>query len=184
MTRYAILFACVLLAPTLATAKPKTKRPDQLTLEMARAKDFIETAIDGQARRSFSLYAKQAKTNGFGFQAHLLRTQGISELEDQILTVSAERNDFDERCRPEVLKLAQSRWDWSKRASEVNMQNQYEFLYRYTSRLLHATAGSVFTDQKNLELAEILVFLDYVYVTMLDSLELAETRIGIKPKLD
>ncbi len=56
------------------------------------------------------------------------------------------------------------------------MIEQYEFLYSYTSRLLHATPVSIFTNQKNLEPEEMRLFLEYVYVSMLDALELGEKQ--------
>ena len=36
----------------------------------------------------------------------------------------------------------------------------------------------MFTGQKNLELTEIVIFLDYVYTSLLDALELAEKHVG------
>jgi hypothetical protein len=102
------------------------------------------------------------------------------QFENLIASATAARDTFDKVCPPSVLKIAKAKWDWSQRANEVGMQNQYEFLYRYTSRLLHATPTSFFTDQKNLEPPEVIVFLDYVYVSLLDCLELAEKRIRMQ----
>ena len=57
-------------------------------------------------------------------------------------------------------------------SESVGMSKQYDFIYSYTSRLLHATPVSFYTNQKNLEVIEMLMFLDYVYVSLLDIVEL------------
>ena len=68
--------------------------------------------------------------------------------------------------------------NWKEEAGRVGMQAQYEFIYSFTSRLLHATPASIFTDQKNLEVAEMVLFLDYIYVSMLDALDIAARQVG------
>ena len=70
------------------------------------------------------------------------------------------------------------------------MEAEYEYIYRYTSRLLHATPTSFYTTSKNLEPSEVRLFLDYVYVRLLDVIDLvtalvvrAEAQL-IEPKPD
>ena len=58
----------------------------------------------------------------------------------------------------------------------MGVLEQYQFLYSYTSRLLHATPASTLTTKQNLEPQEVRVFLEYVYVSMLDALELGEKQ--------
>ncbi len=53
------------------------------------------------------------------------------------------------------------------------MEHEYDFIYSYTSRLLHATPASLTTDQKNLEPREVLVFLRYVHVRLLEIIDMA-----------
>ncbi len=51
---------------------------------------------------------------------------------------------------------------------------QYNFIYTYASKLLHATPASLTTNQKNLEPEEMRVFLKYVYVRLVDIIETGE----------
>jgi hypothetical protein len=44
--------------------------------------------------------------------------------------------------------------------------------------MLHATPYSFAVNQKNLEVVEVHIFLEYVYVSLLDVLEAVETDMG------
>ncbi|RME56494.1 hypothetical protein D6779_10540 [Candidatus Parcubacteria bacterium] len=56
---------------------------------------------------------------------------------------------------------------------------EYDYLYSFASKLLHATPASITTDQKNLEVQEMELFLKYINVTIGDILALArEYRPG------
>ncbi|RWJ32018.1 hypothetical protein [Mesorhizobium sp.] len=138
----------------------------------------IMNEIDRRARRAFSLYADDAKRNGYGFQAHLVRKQAVPHVAAQIEELEAEQKALVAACPARVRTKLKDRWNWKAEAGRVDMQAQYEFIYSFTSRLLHATPSSIFTDQKNLEVSEMVVFLDYVYVSMLDVLELGARQIG------
>lgn len=135
-------------------------------------------AIDQEARRRFSLYADAVKTNGYGFQAFLIETKMLPLAEDQLNQVMAEKAKFAAQIgRPRLdavinLNGKRKRWNWKDRAASVGMSEQYDFIYGYTSRLLHATPVSFCTNQKNLETMEMLTFLDYVYVSLLDVIDL------------
>ncbi len=52
------------------------------------------------------------------------------------------------------------------------MAEAYNFIYGYTSRLLHATPTSFYTAKKNLEMEEMETFLEFCYVTLLDLVEI------------
>ena len=77
----------------------------------------------------------------------------------------------------ETKKLANERWNWKLNANKVGMGDEYEFIYTYCSRLLHASPTSVTTDQKNLEDDEMLVFLRYILISMRTVLDLANTSL-------
>lgn len=63
------------------------------------------------------------------------------------------------------------------------MEAQHEFIYSFTSRLLHATPAGMFTEQKNLEVPEMVLFLNNVYVSMFDALDLAARHVEADAKL-
>ena len=144
----------------------------------------VMNEIDRRARRAFSLYAEDAKQNGFGFQAHLMRKQATPQINAQIDELEAERAAFVESCAPAVRKKIEEKWNWKAKSRSVGMQEQYEFIYSYTSRLLHATPSSIYTDQKNLEMQEMVMFVDYIYVSMLDVLDLAARQVGPLVKMN
>lgn len=148
--------------------------PPPLTAErVSEETTSIMSEIDRKARRAFCLYAESARHNGYGFQAELIRTKAIPHVDTQIDELLAKKKAFVDICSDPVKTKLTERWNWKKKATLARMQDQYEFIYSYTSRLLHATPASILTDQKNLKPQEMLVFLDYIYVSMLDALELA-----------
>jgi hypothetical protein len=57
------------------------------------------------------------------------------------------------------------------------MGKQYDFIYSQTSRMLHATPFSFAVNQKNLEVEEVQMFVEYSYVSLLDSVETVEKDI-------
>lgn len=137
---------------------------------------------DAKAARSFSLYTDQAKTKGYGFQAHLVETKAIPEVERHIRQLQLEFEKFERDASELVSGLLQCS-NWEKMAEKVNMTDEYEYIYSYTSKLLHCTPASVTTDLKNLEPAEVVVFLRYIHTKVRDIIDLAlkqpECRIRI-----
>ncbi len=150
-------------------------------LDLARVNELkaIEQAIDEDAARHFSIYAEQAKVNGYSFQAFLVQTKAVPETERSIAVLRAERADFDSHSLPSVkdlllnIKGKPRRWDWKDMADKVGLLAEYEFLYTSASKLLHATPVSITTDHKNLEPEEFLVYLRYVNVKVMEMLDLA-----------
>jgi hypothetical protein len=138
------------------------------------SKSFGEIAaeIDRTARRQFCLYADDAKTRGYGYQAALMEKQAIPQLEREIEQL--ERIKAAAISQLPTSAQGHKKWWWKEQAAAAGMTEQFEFVYAYTSRLLHATPTSMTTDQKNLELNEVIMFLDFVYVSMLDALEMSE----------
>jgi hypothetical protein len=137
--------------------------------------------IDSDAARKFSLYADEARTNGYGYQAHLVEAQILPEYSKIIADLEQKLKAFDCGAPFAVKALAQSRWKWNKKAALVGMKDEYDFIYAYASRLLHATPASLTTNQKNLEPDELLVFLRYIRVRLLDAAEMAEKLLATEP---
>lgn len=129
--------------------------------------------IDAQAARHFSIYAAQAKTNGYGFQSHLIEKQVIPQVDQSIDELEREKAKFSENAHQEVKSLIPERWQWRQMAQKVDLVEEYDFIYTMSSKLLHATPASITTNQKNLELFEIEMFLRYIRVKLMDIIELA-----------
>jgi hypothetical protein len=132
----------------------------------------ITQKIDAAAARRFTLYGEQARNNGYGFQAFLVETKVIPEVKASLAEVDRELKAVDSAISGDVKKLMRNS-NWKQRAAIVGMAAEYDFVYSYTSRLLHATPPSITTDQKNLEPGEIEMFLRYVKVAIMDMLDIA-----------
>ena len=75
---------------------------------------------------------------------------------------------------PEIVKgLVKGRWQWRGMADKAGILHEYDYIYSYASKVLHATPASLTTDQKNLEMSEVYIFLRYIHVKMLEILDLA-----------
>ncbi|MGR4894885.1 hypothetical protein ACIPR8_06370 [Stenotrophomonas sp. LARHCG68] len=139
-----------------------------------------EEKIDREAARKFSIYAEQAKYNGYGFQACLVKQNSIPPVESALLEIAAERDGFNKSILPIVSDLAldtkkrKKRWNWKEMAKEVGLDDEYDYIYSFSSKILHATPASITTNQKNLEAAEMLVFLKYIEVKLADLLDISK----------
>ncbi|MFC3678110.1 hypothetical protein [Ferrovibrio xuzhouensis] len=147
---------------------------ENLTAEIVRnAEKARMDVIDFEARRHFIAYAADAKVNGYGFQAHLIRKKAVIAAQANLETKRQVRLDFVDRFSQSLIDEAGgvSKWNWFDSAKAVGMEPEYQYIYRYTSRLLHATPTSFYTTSKNLELTEMRLFLEYVYVRLLDVID-------------
>lgn len=130
--------------------------------------------VDRQAARTFSLYVDRATQLGFGYTAHLVRTQAFRKAQERQRQAALAVEEFRSWCPADSLALVNRRWKWDREAKAANMDGPYDYLYSYVSRLLHATPASVTTDQKNLEPDEIRIFLRYIHGALLDTID----RVG------
>jgi hypothetical protein len=128
----------------------------------------LSDEIDAEANRRFSIYAKDAQTNGYEFQAYLVETKAVPKVEKTLADIELQRKWFEATIPQDVKDLIPRRWQWRQMADMVGLTDEYDYIYSFTSKLLHATPASITTDQKNLELAELQVFLKYIDVKMAD----------------
>jgi len=138
----------------------------------------VTREIDRNAARKFSLYAEQAQTNGYSFQAYLVETKILPERSKAISDLEQKLKTFDSHMPPDAKALAPNRWKWNQQAERVGMRDEYDFIYAFASRLLHATPASLTTNQKNLEPDEMRIFLKYIRVRLLDAVEMAEKLLA------
>jgi hypothetical protein len=155
-----------------------TVKSNDSVQEIGEALRSVTDAVDRRARREFNLYADQAKVNGYLFQAHLLREKELPRIKERMDVVTRELAELEKRLPPSTRILVKHRWNWKDRAKSVGMEKQYEFLYSNTSRMLHATPFSFAVNQKNLEFIEVYMFLEYIYVSLLDAVEVIEKDTG------
>lgn len=134
--------------------------------------------LDNKARRAFSIYASAAKFNGYGYQCNIIREK---ELPRQLLQLAEIQKSLDKLCSAKwsilsepMFRLSKVRWNWKDRANDVGMIEQYNFLYAYTSRLLHSTPMNLITE-KQLSASESAMMLDYAFITILDIFDLIDS---------
>lgn len=144
----------------------------------------VQRIIDDKAARHFSIYAEQAKMNGYSFQAHLIEQQILPQIKNKLITLKDDLLHLDkivlliQKEKPELIakkKLELKNITWSEKAKLVNMKNEYDFIYSLTSTLLHATPSSLTTNMMDLDLSEILIFLKFINVSIQDIIDLAKT---------
>lgn len=141
----------------------------------------VGVSIDTEAARKFSIYSEQAKHNGYGFQAYLVEHKATPPAETALHEIENERITFDSKILPRISDLAldkngkKKRWKWNEKAREVGLQDEYDYIYALSSKLLHATPASITTNQKNLEPEEILIFLRYIEVKVSDVIDVSRT---------
>jgi len=92
--------------------------------------------------------------------------------------VEIEKQKFDESITPAVRKLLPKRWQWRQMAQEVDLVEEYDYVYSFASKLLHATPASITTDSKNLEIPELEMFLKYIVVKIDDLMDLAAMYVS------
>jgi hypothetical protein len=141
----------------------------------------VSQQIDQDAARKFSLYAEQARSNGYGYQASLIETQVLPKHYKAIEDIKRELETFRRDLSDEVKKLLKEGWNWKKQAIKVGMGEEYDFIYLFASLLMHAKPASITTDHKNLEPAEMKAFLKYIRVRLLDVIEMAEEPLSNNP---
>ena len=129
--------------------------------------------VDAIASRHFSIYLEDAKTNGYGFQAYLVEKKAIPPIESAIDELKNELLEFDNHVQTEVRDLARPRWNWRGMSKIAEIEHEYDYIYSYASKILHATPASLTTNHKNLEMQEICLFLRYVHVKILEIADLA-----------
>ncbi len=66
------------------------------------------------------------------------------------------------------------KWNWRGEAQRVGMGDQYDFLYRLTSRLLHSSPMNIVTE-KELTDGEKFTLLEYMVVSIEDTFWLIES---------
>ncbi|MEP9358078.1 hypothetical protein [Sphingomonas sp. KR3-1] len=134
----------------------------------------LADALDAKARRGFALFAAAAKVNSYGWQAHLIRTKAIPDRQEMLDLVLGHIADLENRelrdAAAGIAALPRKRWNWREQAERVGMVDQYDYLYRFTSRLLHATPMNIITEKTLVE-GEDIMLLEYIFVSVSDLLD-------------
>jgi hypothetical protein len=153
------------------------KSLDQKGLEFAL--EDVEREIDGMARSQFSIYARWAGEFSYDAAAQTMRTEILPRLDAQILELEAERTELQAGLTAAGIN---SGWKWFERARAVGMEEQYDFFYRYSSRLLHAEPVSFATHQPDLESYEVAALLDHILASIEEAAAVGRTVLPRFPQ--
>lgn len=146
--------------------------PEEQQEEVARGLGKkVMSYIDDKAARNFSIYSEEAKTKGYGYQAHIVETNVKLEIDKSLQEILNEEIEFKKNISDEINKLIPKRWNWRDMAKKVGMDDDYDFIYAFSSKLIHATPASLTTNHKKLEICEMIVFLRYILVKINDIIE-------------
>jgi hypothetical protein len=137
--------------------------------------------VDATASRQFSLYLDDAKTNGYGFQAYLVEKNAIPQIELAVNELKKEQLEFENYVQVGIRDVAKARWQWRAMSKIAGIEHEHDYIYSYASKLLHATPASLTTNQKNLEMQEVCLFLRYIHVKILEITDLALAQPECKP---
>jgi hypothetical protein len=151
---------------------------------MSQAFHDVTEEVDQEAKRRFTMYGQQAHINGYDFQAYLVETKVLPQVSKSIAELEQEQSVFERDAPHEIKSLIPKRWNWRDQAKLVDMRNEYDFIYSYTSRLLHATPASLTTNQKNLEPDEVKLFLNYIHVRLVDIIRMATNELASIERLN
>jgi Family of unknown function (DUF5677) len=172
----------------LKSFEEKDKHFSQLTVDKIlfdkssnaeKVKDLFAKSmqdVDEEASRKFSLYLDDAKINGYGFQAHLVEKKAIPTIKETINVIEKEIKRFNNSLSKKQKKIFPKQWRWRQMADKVGLLTEYDYIYCYASKLLHATPASLTTDQKNLEFKEVYLYMRYIYSKLHEIIELSRKQ--------
>ena len=122
--------------------------------------------LDTRIRTGFTLFGSAARYNGYGWQAHLIRTKDVPKRQAHLAKIDQLINEFEIYIGDAGrLADARRRWVWRNEAVKVGMVDDYDFLYAWTSRLLHSTPMNIITEKELLDPEQIML-LEYIAITV------------------
>lgn len=132
----------------------------KITHEINRASKFI----DARLKRRFTLYGEDAVENGYGFQAQILRNKVLGRHVQNAEAAKASYEKIASAWKDKVESLPPKiqGWKWKEMSELVGMGEDYNFIYSFSSKLLHASPFGLTTQDQDLNDVEILMFLRYV----------------------
>ena len=175
----AFLNSCDSLEKAKREALLKPSEPSLASQKLiSSAWKAIEDEVDELAANKFSLYSDDAVTNGYSFQAYLVEKKAVPNAQEGLNEATAAIVEFDKNALSAIGEIRPKKWKWSDMSTKVGMAEEYEFIYAYTSRMLHATPISLTTDQKSLEEVEVYTMLRYCAVKMAEVFDVAQKQLN------
>lgn len=137
------------------------KAEADLYLKLGKARATRDELLAAIADRT-CLYQDELERMHILQVAMVVDTQARKHALEQSQLNKASLAEFDTKWSVRLKDPKYSQRKWDKRANSVGMQEDYAFIYSYTSRLMHATPASISTAQQVLQDSEFLLFMRYV----------------------
>lgn len=146
----------------------KNKITENIDFYLAEIKRINKEA-DDVLENKFTIYSHEAKLSGYGYFSNTIRNKYIPLYEERIKFYEEEKYSLEEdkkillseRERELIKKISKSKWN--QKAEIVGMNDDYEYIYSYTSKFLHAEGINIFTE-KMLSDGEINILSKYIKI--------------------
>jgi hypothetical protein len=142
----------------------KQDEAGQLDAEKAGSQFFNDMATVDRIKDShITLWSEDIEQNGYGFQVYMLRDKVLPKyIERKRLLEKVSENRaremiknpffnlvFDaKRQHSKVFKTASDSRSWAQKAEDAGLKDEYDFVYSYTSAIMHCTSYSFMTPMK------------------------------------
>ena len=145
-----------------------------IALRMGQISDYLDKALNSKVLR----YYEDIAQNGYGYVASFIEKEALPPIQSDLEIAKSQLKGFDRNWQCYLEQLNNDRGNeikdlhrnpkkvenmtWKARAQFVGLEADYDFIYSYTSRLLHATPSSLMTLEQNLREDEFLTFWRYI----------------------
>jgi hypothetical protein len=154
--------------------------PEEKGMAIARQMEQISDYLDITLNSKLLHYYDEIAKNGYGYVANFIKTKALPIHHEQKEKAEAQLEEFDKEWSASLKELNDDleneikelhrkpkkveNMTWKAKAQLAGVEGDYDFIYAYTSRLLHATPSSVMTLEQNLREEEFLTFWRYIRI--------------------
>jgi hypothetical protein len=156
--------------------KASDRSPDEmgkaLASRLGKISDYLDQSLDSR----LLLYYEEIAENGYGYVASFIEKKALPPIQRDLTNAKSQLADFDQVWSNYLSEMKKNKKisqlfripteleqiKWKQAAKFAEMEADFDFMYSYTSRLLHATPSSVMTLEQNLRKDEFLTFWRYI----------------------
>ncbi len=126
-------------------------------LESIELNKEIEEEIYLKAKENITLIFEGVELNGFSFQKHIVEENILKKCEKDLDNISkeievlSEEAIFSDLFREEGINKKYKKYrkkSWHKKAKIVGLEDEYKYIYDFTSSLIHFSSYSIFTSNE------------------------------------
>lgn len=150
----------------IVNARERFTNEDEREENIAEGLRPVRDSIQAKLPKELLLYDDPIFYWDPRFHSKKMRKEVLPELNKQKNLNNDSLTKFCQAWESELIEFSSTkwRWKWDVQSRFVGMENDYDFLYAYTSRLLHANPVSINTNKQPLQDGEILMFIKYIHI--------------------